>query len=161
MNIELAIQIATLISVVVGIIGLVFGFRIYKRQSNAQIFIEYTGRYEKIMESFPFQAISVRLNSEGSPPEESQKLTLAVLKYLNLCSEEFYLFKKKYLSKDVWLIWEAELKRTLSSPLYCREWPKLKVEFEAFPEFLIYIENIQMECAANNLLHRSAKKCSR
>ena len=40
MNIELAIQIATLISVVVGIIGLVFGFRIYKRQSNAQIFIE-------------------------------------------------------------------------------------------------------------------------
>jgi hypothetical protein len=156
MNIELVIQIGTLISVGVGICGLVFGIRTYKRQSNAQIFIEYTGRYEKIMESFPPQAISARLDSEGSPPEESQELTLAALKYLNLCSEEFYLCKRKYLSKDVWLIWEVELKKTLSSPLYCREWPKLKVEFEAFPEFLAYIENIQKECAANNPVEQAA-----
>ena len=158
MNIELATQIGSLLSV---LLGIYLGIRTYKRQSNAQIFIEYTGRYEKIMEFFPPQAISVRLDSAGSPPEESQELTLAALKYINLCSEEFYLYTRKYLKKEVWLIWEEELKRTLSSPLYCREWPKLKVEFEAFPEFLTYVENIQKECAANNLLHRSGKSCAR
>ena len=74
------------------------------------------------------------------------------------CRQEYT--KQKYLSKDIWLIWEVELKRTLSSPLYCREWPKLKVEFEAFPEFLKYIENIQKKLVANNLLHQSAKICA-
>ncbi len=152
MTLELIIQFGTLVSVAVGLWGLIFGVKTYKRQSNAQIFLEYTGRYERVMESFPAKAMSSRLSSEGEPPEESEMLTLAVLKYLNLCSEEFYLWKKKYLSKDIWQIWEAELKRTLSSPLYCREWPKIRVEFEAFPEFLKYIEEIQAKCAVNKPL---------
>lgn len=155
MNIELAIQFGALISVGVGIVGLILGIKVYKRQSNAQIFLEYTGRYEKIMGSFPSDALTSRLNSEGAPPEESEELTLAALKYLNLCSEEFYLWKGKYLSKDIWHIWEAEPKRTLSSPLYCREWPKLKVEFESFPKLLTYIDTIQQECTANKLINRT------
>jgi len=150
MSLALIIQIGTLVSVVVGICSLIFGAMIYKRQSNAQIFLEYTRRYESIMESFPTNSIFTRLNSEGEPPEENEKLTLSVLKYLNLCSEEFYLCKRKYLSQDVWQIWEGELKRTLSSPLYCREWPKLRREFEAYPDFLKYVEDIQAQC----LLHK-------
>lgn len=71
MNIEIVIQIGTLISVGVGICGLIFGIRTYKRQSNAQIFLEYTARYEKIMDSFPAQAMASRLDSKGTPPEES------------------------------------------------------------------------------------------
>ncbi len=71
-----------------------------------------------------------------------------MLRYLNLCSEEFYLYKKKYLSSHIWRIWEAELKRTLSSPLVLREWAGLREEFRSYPEFLEYVERAQGERSA-------------
>ena len=126
--IETAIQLATLVSVAGGVVGLVLGIRIYRRQTNAQIFLEYTKRYQETMSAFPEPARTARLDLEGEPPAPSQELTLAVLRYLNLCSEEFYLYKRGYLLRDIWLIWEDELKRTLRSPLLRREWQQLKRE---------------------------------
>lgn len=110
---------------------------------NAQLFLEYTRRYEQIFEGFPDPARSMRLDQSGEPPEESSDLTEAVLRYLNLCSEEYYLRKRGYLDKDIWLIWEGELKRTLKSPLLRREWPKLRSEFSAYSEFSEFVRGVQ------------------
>jgi hypothetical protein len=148
MTLEFVTRIGTLISFATGIWGIILGVIIYRRQSNALIFLKYTERYEKVMESFPPNTFSARLNSDGEMPEESDELTIAALKYLNLCSEEFYLYRRKYLSKDIWQIWESELKRTIRSPLYCREWSTLKKEFEAYPEFLGYVDEIQRSCGS-------------
>jgi hypothetical protein len=54
------------------------------------------------------------------------------VRYLNLCSEEYYLYKQKWLHKKLWGIWEKELIRTLRSPLFVREWKKLADEFDAY-----------------------------
>lgn len=110
---------------------------------NAQLFLEYTSRYELIMSSFPAEARSARLDSSGHPPEQSEDLTTAVLRYLNLCSEEFYLWKRKYLARDIWNIWESELQKTLQSKLLLREWESLRREFESYPEFVEYVERAQ------------------
>jgi hypothetical protein len=118
--------------------GVIAGFVFYRRQCNAQVFLEYTKRYSEIMNMFPPDCRRARLDLFSEPPQESEELTLAVLRYLNLCSEEFYLCKKRYLSKGIWHIWEAELKRTLCSRLVSREWKKLQVEFSAYPAFLEY-----------------------
>ena len=151
MTLELAIQIGNLVLVLVGVAGLVVAIRTYKRQTNAQIFLEYTGRYEKIMESFPANSLQSRLMLEGNPPNESQELSLAVLKYLNLCSEEYYLYRKGYLAKDVWTIWESELVRTLRSPLVLREWKRLEHEFESYPEFKGFVESTQSSIARRRI----------
>ena len=140
MNLELAVQIFTLISVVVAAVGLIVGVVVYRRQMNAQLFLEYTRRYEQIMESFPTDA---RLSLNEKLPKSSRELTFCVLKYLNLSSEEFYLRRKHYLSKPIWSIWEKELKRTLRSPLLRREWGKLRNEFESYPTFSRYVEETQ------------------
>jgi hypothetical protein len=66
-----------------------------------------------------------------------------VLRYLNLSSEEYYLFKRGYLRADVWRIWEGEMVRTLRSPLLRREWTKLASEFVSYPEFSTYVEQVQ------------------
>jgi hypothetical protein len=95
------------------------------------------------MDSFPPGCRGTRLDSEGEPPESCEELTLAVLRYLNLCSEEFYLCRQGYLAKDVWDIWEAELKRTLASPLLRREWKQIKYEFSAYPEFSSFVDLAQ------------------
>ena len=125
--------------------GVIAGFVFYRRQCNTQVFLEYTKRYSEIMNMFPHDSRRARLDLSADPPSESEELTLAVLRYLNLCSEEYYLYENRYLSRDVWHIWEAELKRTLCSPLVSREWEKLRNEFLAYPDFLKYVASAQRE----------------
>jgi hypothetical protein len=124
-------------------VSIVVGIFLYRRQCNVQVFLEYTKRYAEIMNMFPNEDRKARLDPFGEPPPESDELSLSVLRYLNLCSEEFYLCKTKYLSNQVWRIWEAELRRTLCSTLVVREWASLREEFKAYPEFLRYVESVQ------------------
>ena len=143
MNLNYATDAATLAAVLLAAIGLWHGIRTYKNQTNLQVFTEYAKRYDDILQSFPKEALSTRLDLLGTPPDPSEELSLAVLRYLNLCSEEYYLYDKGILSKKVWDIWEAELKRTLTSALLRREWAKLEVEFETYSEFKKYVNEIQ------------------
>lgn len=143
---EQVLAYATLLLAVFTAVSLLVAIVFYIRQSNAQIFLEYTKRYSETMNMFPPDGRKARLNLFAEPPAASNELSLAVLRYLNLCSEEFYLCKRKYLSNHVWKIWEAELKRTLSSPLVVREWAiGLRDEFRSYPEFLEYVERAQHE----------------
>lgn len=140
--------VATLILAAFTGAGIVVAIRVYRRQCNVQVFLEYTKRYIEIMNMFPVEGRKARLDSFGEAPPQTEELSLAVLRYLNLCSEEFHLCKKKYLSKDVWKIWEAELKQTLASSLVRREWTKLRKEFESYPEFVKYVDKAQCETRA-------------
>ncbi|WP_395095212.1 hypothetical protein [Armatimonas sp.] len=117
---------------------------IHERQMNAEIFMKYAERYESVMNNFPEDAFDCRLSSK-SLPRESREITVSVLKYLNLCSEEYYLWKKKYIADEVWGIWERELIRTLRSALLMREWPKLKEEFDSYKEFQAFVEDQQKD----------------
>jgi hypothetical protein len=130
-------------TVALAIAGWVFAWRNFKRQMNANTVMKYAERYEKIMDSFPKEARGVRFNLDCELPPESEETRLAALKYLNLCSEEYYLCKEGYLAKNVWEIWERELKRTLSSKLFKREWQMLKNEFESDPDFTKFVDEVQ------------------
>lgn len=134
------IQIAGAITIIVGLFSFISSIRNFRRQMNAQVFMKYAERYEKIMESFPREAFHLRLGFDGELLPKSQGLTTCVLKYLNLCSEEFYLRKKRYIDEDVWSIWEDELNRTLRSNLVRREWEDLREEFVSYPEFRDFVE---------------------
>ena len=117
---------------------------------NVQILMKYAERYERILDQFPHDALAARFNANILPPE-SEQVTLCVLKYLNLCSEEFYLTNHGYLSASLWRIWEGDLKRIIGSPLLQREWPALRTEFLSHQEFLDYVERVQHECKAFNV----------
>jgi hypothetical protein len=136
------VDIGTLIAALSAAGAIILGYVQYRRQVNVQVFLEYTARYEKIMQAFT-DITEGRRSFEEPLPKRSHQLTIAVLTYLNLCSEEFYLWKEGLLSKKVWRIWEAELRRTLRSPLVQREWPDLKGEFQSYPAFSEYLETHQ------------------
>ena len=133
------------VAVVAFLWGVIWGVKSYRDQMNAQLFLEFTKRFEEVMQSFPKSAWSTRLDIEGPPPAKSKALSLSALRYLNLCSEEFYLYKKRWLHKDIWKIWEKELIRTLQTPLFIREWKTLAGEFESYPEFKEYVDNAQKD----------------
>lgn len=150
MDLQAAANIGAFVSALAAFFAILAAIWTYKRQMNAQVFLEYTARYENVMASFPTDGLRARLDLDGQPPEASEQLTLAALRYLNLCSEEFYLWRRGYLAKDIWLIWEAELKRTLRSPLFLREWKSLRREFQSYPEFLEYVDAAQREGTAGS-----------
>jgi hypothetical protein len=135
--------ILTVASILVAAAALLWGVKSYRDQMNAQLFLEFTKRFEEVMQSFPKNTWPSRLNIEGKPPPKSKALSLSALRYLNLCSEEYYLRQKDWLYKETWEIWERELIRTLQTPLFRREWKTLSNEFESYPEFKEYVDNAQ------------------
>jgi len=143
---------ATPISAIVAFFTLLNAIRTFRRQMNAQIFIKYTERYEHVLEQFPEDALVARFDARVLPPPNPQ-LRLCVLKYLNLCSEEYYLTTHGYLAESLWRIWESDLKRIIASPLVQREWPLLRTEFLSHREFLEYVERVQREFQISKAAH--------
>jgi hypothetical protein len=135
----------TVISVLIALGAFIWGIVSYRNQIHAQLFLEFTKRFEEVMQSFPKNAWSARLDIDGTLPTKSKELSLSVLRYLNLCGEEYYLYKKGWMNKGIWKIWEAELIRTLQTPLFIREWKNLSREFEAYPAFKEYVDKIQKD----------------
>ena len=140
---ETLARVATILGFPLAVLGLFGAIYTFRRQMNALLFLEYTKRYEEIINSFPPSARGARFDLSGEAPPESPELNAAVLRYLNLCSEEFYLWKRRYLATDIWYIWESELRRTLRSALIKREWRAVRREFASYPEFAQYVEACQ------------------
>jgi len=145
-------QAATSIPAIIAFLALINAIRTYRRQMNAQIFIKYTERYEHILEQFPEDALAARFDANVLPPQSAQ-LRLCVLKYLNLCSEEYFLTRNGYLAESLWQIWEGDLKRLIASPLVQREWLLLRTEFLSHRDFLEYVESVQAEFQVSKAAH--------
>lgn len=64
----LIVQIATLGTLVTGLVSLVVWARIYRRQVNAQIVIEITARYAATFQSFPAQPWLAQLDPDQPLP---------------------------------------------------------------------------------------------
>jgi len=141
---NICVQIFTIISVLVATLAILLSTQASRRQMNVQVFTTYCDRYEKIMSEFPENAFHSRFDlTSVELPERSTTLTLCILKYLNLSSEEFYLWKSKYVDDKVWKIWEDEIKRMVKSPLLQREWSFIHKEFDGYPDFKRFVETQQ------------------
>jgi hypothetical protein len=143
MNLELAVQIATIVTLLLTAGALLFGVWSFWKQMNCQVFLAYNDRYEKLMGSFPPGALESRLRLGETLPERSEELSICLLRYLNLCSEEFFLYRTGFLSKRIWAVWQPEIERALRSPVLKREWQRVRVEFKSHPEFFDFVEKAQ------------------
>lgn len=137
------VQIATVVTIIVAATTIYVSAQMSRRQMNVQVFTTYADRYESIMNDFPDDAFRARFNSAHELPPTSEQLTLCVLRYLNMSSEEFYLWNSKYIDNKIWQIWEHEIQSVLASPLFKREWPGLAQEFNSYPEFKRYVDSTQ------------------
>jgi hypothetical protein len=144
---EFLMLVATIVTALGGVGFVIVMIQTYKGQMNAQIFSDMNQRYDEISKDFPKEALESRFSLDTALPTQSEELTLCALRYLNLSSEEFYLYKRKYIHREVWKIWEGEILRTLRSPLFRREWKILASEFASYPEFIRYVEEVQKDPA--------------
>lgn len=115
------------------------------RKMDSQVYLACIERFERIVQSFPDDFRSKTLNTDFQEIElkNRERVRLCMLRYLNLCSEEYHLLKQGVLTEEVWGIWEKEIERMLQTRLYRTGWPELKEEYQSYQPFCDYVERIQ------------------
>jgi hypothetical protein len=137
------VDLAAITSAFIALAGFLVAARQFRKQMNVQLFLTFTERYGKIIDSFPPEARRARLEAAGEPPPESPEIHKCTLRYLNLCSEEYHLYRHGYIAPPIWIMWEIKMQRTLRSPLFRRAWQQQADEFDDHPEFVEYVWEVQ------------------
>lgn len=125
--------------------SILFGVYVFRRQMNAQVLVEYTRRFDEICrakaggKSFLDSLADGPL--EGGSPERDE----LIRRYVSLCSEEFYLWWRVYLSTDIWSIWEREIVRVLRTPAVREWWARKREDFGSFRQFRRYVDGVQKQ----------------
>src|SRR5271166_3246452 len=132
-------QVGTLVIVSVGICVALINQR---RQLNAQMFIEFSGRFQEILRLFPTQAWLANRNPSQPLPPSSQELTDCTLYCIQFISDAYHLHKGASVSNKIWRLWEREIQGRLSGPVFQREWAGVAAEFAHDQEFLQYINTL-------------------
>lgn len=124
-----------MMAVVIGVIGVYAGFRSVHNQMFVQIFADYTRRYSDIIDLVPHSArTGIKLADLGS--NEQEQFIKAMRKYMNLCSEEFFLVETSRLDKGTWAMWQKGIKATLTDyPSFAEVWDLIKAEYAFYPSF--------------------------
>jgi hypothetical protein len=143
MNVHLVIQYATLMSVLVGSLGLVVAFFIHREQVKTQIFLALSARYDELLHSSS-AGVWLSAPTEGTViAERSHEVTISALRFCTLVSLTYFLFLDRRIPKRMWHLMLRSAERRMRSPLFAREWEDLRSEFESFPEFVELVTSVQ------------------
>ena len=142
---DILAQIGQTGTVVVGCFGIFVALRNQHRQLNAQMFVEFSGRFKELLREFPTEAWLANRNPAEPIPPSSQELTSCTLYTIQFIYDVYHLHKNSYIAKNLWTLWEQEIKNTLKGRVFQREWEKVAAEFAHSPEFVQYINAI-MRC---------------
>jgi hypothetical protein len=142
MTAEILVQLGQVGTLLIGTLGIGVALRNQRRQLNAQMFIEFSRRFEELLRLFPTEAWLANRNPGQPLPPPSQELTDCTLYCFQFIADVYYLHKGGYVSRQLWLIWEREIKRTLRGPLFEREWGTLAPEFSHDHGFIQYIDGL-------------------
>src|SRR5258708_4943868 len=139
---ELFVQIGQVGTLVVGSVGICVALVNQRRQLNAQMFIEFSGRFQELLRLFPTEAwLANRKPSQPLPPP-SQELTDSMLYTFQFIADVYNLNEGGYISKSLWRLWEREIKNALTGPVFQREWEGVAAEFAHNRDFLQYINRL-------------------
>ena len=142
MQADIWVQLGQLGTLVIGSVGICVALVNQHRQLNAQMFIEFSGRFQELLRLFPTEAWLANRNPSQPLPPPSQELTDCTLYCMQFIADVYQLRKSGYISKRLWMLWEREIKQTLTGPVLQREWEGVSVEFSHNCDFLHYINTL-------------------
>jgi hypothetical protein len=117
--------------------------RSYRRQVRVQILFQLSDRYHNLLNSAPLLILDMRRESPESA-EPTPEFRASILRYLFIVHFSHMLLELRYIDRDLWRILHAEHSRTLTRPGVLREWQTLKGEFHNFPNFIRYIDGMNV-----------------
>jgi hypothetical protein len=134
--------------------GIVFALKGVRDQLWLQMFSEYTRRYQEIVRDLPPESRDPDSDFSFDALDATTKgRTLnAVRGYLNLCSEEYYLYRRGRIDKETWAIWRDGIEEVFRLPWLRDTWEGVRHEYAYYEPFCTFLD----ECiAAKHPLVRS------
>jgi hypothetical protein len=135
MHIPHILQYATLLSLLVGGLGLVVAVVNHRGQEKTQIFLAMSAQYNELLKSSP-AGFWLSLPDGTELPERTDDVIISMLRFCTLVSMTYLLFLEHRVPRRMWELMQSSAERRFRSPLFMREWEHLVSEFEAFPEFI-------------------------
>jgi hypothetical protein len=141
MYIGQVIQYATLLSLLMGGLGVVVAVLNHREQVKTQIFLAMSAQYDELLKNSSAEFwLSVPPGTEL--PERTDNLTVSMLRFCTLVSLTYLLFREHRIPKRMWELMLRSAERRFRSPLFVREWEHLRTEFESFPEFVTLVSSV-------------------
>ena len=140
--IDLLAQLGNSGTIAIGSLGIYVALRNQHRQLAAQMFIEFSGRFQELLRLFPTEAWLANRDPSKPMPPPSQELTDSVLYTMQFVADVYHLRQARYISKRVWMVWEREIRTTLTGPVFQREWQGVAAEFAHSTNFVRYIDSV-------------------
>ena len=126
----------------IGSLGIYVALRNQQRQLNAQLFIEFSRRFQDLLRLFPTEAWLANHNPLQPLPPSSQELTECTLYAMQFIADVYHLHRGGYIAKGLWKLWELQIRKTLSGRVFQREWERIADEFAHSPSFVEYIHGV-------------------
>ena len=139
---DFVMQLSQLGTLLIGSLGVGVALITQRRQLNAQMFIEFSRRFEDLLRLFPTDAWLANRNPAIPLPPPSQQLTDCTLYCIQFIADVYYLRNSGYIPKKLWLLWEREIERGLNGPVFAREWDTVLAQYGHDPEFLRFINTL-------------------
>ena len=137
-----ASSVAAVVVAAIAIVAAVIGVR---DQLRTFVFVEYTGRYSKIMQELPFDARRPG-SSLAALPSDQRLAALAVFReYFNMCSEEMWLKSSGRIDIGTWNVWRLGMKEVARAPASREAWGELANEYRYFDEFSRFMDSLMRE----------------
>ena len=132
-------------TIAVGSLGIYVALRNQHRQLNAHTFIEFSKRFQELLRLFPTDAWLANRNPSKPMPPSTQEITDCTLYAMQLIFDVYRIHRAGYLAKRMWNIWEREIRKTITGPIFRREWQEVSAEFSHSADFVAYIDRIMCE----------------
>ena len=139
-------QIGQIGTLLIGSLGIFVALRNQRRQLNAQMFIEFSNRFQQLLRTFPKEAWLANHAASLPLPPSSSELTECTLYCIHFVADVYYLHRGGYVSAKLWRLWERDIKRTLTGPVFQRELRAVEIEFSQDSEFLGYLRSLMRDC---------------
>jgi hypothetical protein len=128
---------------VVAIAGLIIQSRSTRKQLKLQNFIEYTKRYQEVVLNFPENINRKDFQIDAIDSEEVKNKTMRYMRaYIDLCFEEYTLYKKGFIDKDLWSIWKRGMETAFSKPAFQQAWALIQKDTEYGDEFRKFADDL-------------------
>jgi hypothetical protein len=135
------LQYATILSLLMGCLGLVIAVLNHREAVKTQIFLAMSARYDELLKNTSAQ-LWLNLPPGTELPERTDELITSMLRFCTLVSLTYLLFLERRIPKRMWELMLHSAERRFRSPLFIREWEYLRNEFESFPEFITLVTSV-------------------
>jgi len=111
-------DIIQLVLLVITAAALFVTIRTNNKLLKLKFFSEYTKRYQEIMLHLPECVDNKEVDFDKLDTATKIQTIRYMRAYFDLCSEEYYLQKNKYVDKKIWKEWESGIEYLFAKPIF-------------------------------------------